>query len=366
MSVSQQSTFTVFISHRHQDAKIAEVVHDVLSNTWLRGTSAEIYMSSLPGAGRPGADLTNFLKDKLKRTDLFLLVFTQADEDWSYCMWELGVVSGTETKPTQIIVLNCSTAEPRVRIADLSINARDEASIRNFAKPFFSEPNWLIKDESTRKAASDLIQTLSEINEEGIKRRSAELHKKLMGVIPQGEPVWQERLQHLQLTLEPEDVRCVKSFRDQAEQVEHSDPQRYNDLRESAKTVIRRKARVPTKSSQSCLERFGLDRAQSDTVLDHLLSSWDREFRRIFRNIDDSSKRWIDDLLTDLSRATVGRISVPSPFTMPSIKAGDQSELVPVVVRTRQRLDEGIDFFIYFFKVPEMPDDDGSVELINS
>ena len=170
-------SFNIFISHRHQDARLAKALHDEIAR-WLNG-KGEIHLSSLPGKGRPGNDLNEFLKDKLKETDLFILLFTLADEDWSFCMWELGVVTGQETKPTSVVVFSCANAQPKVRIANHAYNARSSENIMDFVRSFHTDREWLVKDPTTRGASDALFEHLNDRDGESLNNRAESLANSL-------------------------------------------------------------------------------------------------------------------------------------------------------------------------------------------
>ena len=370
--------FNIFISHRHQDAHLAKALHDEL-RTWVDGR-AEIYLSSLPGQGRPGNDLNAFLKDKLKETDLFILLFTLADEDWSFCMWELGVVTGADTKPTRVVVFSCANKQPKVRVADAAYNARESKSIMDFVTVFHTDRAWLIEHEETRAAAEPLFQVLNERNGEALPDRGERLSKALETHLPNADVKWNERLEYLALSLPKENVEQVVHLRRAAQAIDPdierddiadrvasatdtlsdfsdadvaSREEVYAELRKAAKSILRSRLEVERVSGDRVADRFGFsaDGFGEGTTLDDLLGAWSTEFARSHGHAPNGEERaWIDELLDDLSRATQGRRSRPSKWPMASPDKHNSGLVQPIVVRTKRRKDDGMDYHLYFFQ----------------
>src|SRR5688572_9013004 len=87
----------VFISHRHPDAKIADVLRIFIRDR--SGGRVGIFQSSAPGEGpRIGHELNAELIGNLHQSCLVILLYTTADQDWSYCMWEVGAATSMHTK----------------------------------------------------------------------------------------------------------------------------------------------------------------------------------------------------------------------------------------------------------------------------
>ena len=381
-------SFNIFISHRHQDAHLAKALHDEL-RTWVDG-KGEIYLSSLPGQGRPGNDLNAFLKDKLKQTDLFILVFTLADEDWSFCMWELGVVTGADTKPTRVVVFSCANKQPKVRIANDAYNARETNSVMDFVQVFHTNREWLIKHDETRASAEPLFQILNDRNGESLTERAERLSQALATHLPNADTKWNERLEHLSLSLPRDQVVQVEQLRRAAQSIDPavsrddiaerlnialetlsefrdadvaSQEEVYLELRNVAKNILRDKLEVEEFSSDRVADRFGYSaEGMGQTAsLDDLLSSWAADFSRSFgRPPSAEESAWIDELLDDLSRATQGRRSKPSVWPMPSPDKSDGREFSPIVVRTKRKRDDGMDYHLYFVQSisDKFPDED--------
>jgi hypothetical protein len=75
----------LFISHLHEDKTVADILRTfVISRTANR---VSVYQSSsATGEGpRAGGPLNKQLTSVLWRTDVFILLYTRPDKDWSYC-----------------------------------------------------------------------------------------------------------------------------------------------------------------------------------------------------------------------------------------------------------------------------------------
>lgn len=84
----------LFISHRHADRAIA----DTLRKFVQARTSGRIsvYQSSSANADGPkhGKNLSQELRQALWRAGAVILIYTNHEQNWSYCMWECRVGAG--------------------------------------------------------------------------------------------------------------------------------------------------------------------------------------------------------------------------------------------------------------------------------
>ncbi len=112
---------TIFISHRHTDSQIANVINKHLRRWGFPPNS--IYQSSAAtGRGpRIGEPLAQNLLDALSRANAVLLVYTFAKDDWSYCMWECGVATDPQSPNTRIIVFQTTDDIPSVLVCSSSV-----------------------------------------------------------------------------------------------------------------------------------------------------------------------------------------------------------------------------------------------------
>jgi hypothetical protein len=163
----------VFISHKHSDSPIATVVAKFIRDRSLG--KVDVFLSSnwtFPGP-RFGADLNRQLQEKLWETDVLILLYTTADQDWSYCMWECGVATHPDSPNTRIIVFQCGHESPTPFANDLRIDVRKPDHVRRFIKQFLSDAAFSpsrkealapdIAEETVGTAATELFDNLKEV-----------------------------------------------------------------------------------------------------------------------------------------------------------------------------------------------------------
>lgn len=163
----------VFLSHRHSDKKIADLVRQ-----WIEQTTAcrvKVFQSSGYAHGpKIGKSLSQELRDSLWQTDVLLLVYTLPDLDWSYCMWECGVATDPSSPDTRVVVLQFSDEGPAVFDDQVRINARSKESLLQFASQFLTDRDFFPRGigaitgftaESTQLqvAGTTLFESLSSI-----------------------------------------------------------------------------------------------------------------------------------------------------------------------------------------------------------
>ncbi len=128
----------VFLSHRTVDKPIADVVFEALADCGI--SKQNIFYSSTTDKGkRPsiGEFLESEIAKNLHDTNLFILVYTLNDEDWSWSMWEFGLaldsnyLAAKHKFDTKVVIFQCTKDEPKVAKDVLRVTL-DEQSIENF------------------------------------------------------------------------------------------------------------------------------------------------------------------------------------------------------------------------------------------
>ena len=84
-------THKIFVSHRHADRPIADVIVSALKN-WAFNQDDIFYASEQSGAGNIliGDFVRRDICEAASECKLMILVFTAPDDDWSWCMYECG------------------------------------------------------------------------------------------------------------------------------------------------------------------------------------------------------------------------------------------------------------------------------------
>ena len=174
----------LFISHRHAQKAIADVLRDFI-DTWTGGAIDVHQSSSAEAAGpRQGQNLTDELRRYLWRTSVLVLIYTTHDEDWSYCMWECGVAQLPEPSATKTIVLQTSDQHPAVFDNQLRAKLRSLDDVEKFVNSLLTDPDYF--PQLGRAATKHLPHSTA------VKKATLELHTELSKVLPNDDEVTDE------------------------------------------------------------------------------------------------------------------------------------------------------------------------------
>lgn len=164
---------SLFISHKHADSIIAQVVAGFVEER--SGGRVRVHMSSSPEFEGPrfGKSLNAQLREALWNTEVLLLIYTSADQDWSYCMWECGLASHPQSPNTALIVFQCGADIPSPFHDVLRVNVRSFDDVKRFTADFLREPDFFprlgsplapgLKDAYVENAAKELFQNLGAV-----------------------------------------------------------------------------------------------------------------------------------------------------------------------------------------------------------
>lgn len=355
----------VFISHKHRDAELAEAVRKAFEAWGL--SDDEVFLSSRFERPRleHGKLISAQLLEQLRDTDFFLLIYTQPEQDWSYCNWEIGAAQGAETCDTTIVALSFFGAYPSVLEGILGIDATDRRQIRGFVEKFLVDPGYAVPDPKRRHRIGTVQKFWEPQGSDKLNALSDELFNDLIDAsnrLNVDQTVdEQHRLKILQLALDPDNCLEVERLRQEARQYPE-DTDEWFKLREAAKNHIRLNAFTIPTSNKSAVEEFGFDNPSKIRRLDLLLSQWERDAQALFkeklgRDLPPDEKLWQSNLLEDLSRATDERKSKAQPEAMRSLESGGRNYLQPIVCRSRKFSDGRMEYDIYFFKLPYTDDE---------
>ena len=110
-------TIDIFISHRHDDEKIANVITKHLLG-WEVSKNSIFQSTSVENATTIGGTLQDEVQKALHEARVLFFIFTSASADWQWCIYEIGLATNPET-PTRIVVLKCTTAIVSVDVSCL-------------------------------------------------------------------------------------------------------------------------------------------------------------------------------------------------------------------------------------------------------
>ena len=112
----------LFISHKHSDKDIADEIREFVEG-WTAGRVKVFQSSSAEAAGpKIGRRLSDELKQALREASVVLFLHTRADDDWSTCMWEIGVATDPEKPDTKVVLLSCGDKVPLVFDDQVRVN----------------------------------------------------------------------------------------------------------------------------------------------------------------------------------------------------------------------------------------------------
>jgi len=171
---SHDDTPLLFISHRHADREIADVVREFI-NYQSRG-DVKVYQTSSAEAEAPkiGRNISRELTNALRKSQVLMLIYTGAHHDWDYCMFECGVATRANSDDTNVIVLQCGRQLPRVFADQVAVDIRDRDKVKRFVTAFLTDPEffpargraltrWTPNDSSVETAADKLYDDLQKV-----------------------------------------------------------------------------------------------------------------------------------------------------------------------------------------------------------
>ncbi len=165
----------LFISHKHDDSAIADVVRRFVDRWSLKKVRVFQSSATTAGAPRPGRYLTTELKRALWEAGVVLLIYTTEDQDWAFCTWECGVAMKPDSPDTNLIVLQCSDKAPKVFSDQVRIDARDPKEVHKLVKLFLTDPaffpdqggpiapGFTVDGPDVKDAADNLFAGLAEV-----------------------------------------------------------------------------------------------------------------------------------------------------------------------------------------------------------
>jgi TIR domain-containing protein len=130
---------SIFISHNESDKKIALQIANFIKDESGKGYS--VFMSSDPKfkGVRMGEDISVELREAIANCDVFLLLYTRKDVDWSWCMWEWGIASHPSSEKSTMIVLQCGSDAPKINAARRRVDVRVREDVLEFVKQYLTD-----------------------------------------------------------------------------------------------------------------------------------------------------------------------------------------------------------------------------------
>jgi hypothetical protein len=137
--MARRRTPTVFISHREEDKSIALLIAQFIRDESGRGYS--VFLSSHPKfkGVRAGAEISAELREAIADCDVFLLIYSRRDADWSWCMWEWGVACHPRSQKSTMMVLQCGCEEPKISTGSRLLDLRKQEAVFEFVKQYLTD-----------------------------------------------------------------------------------------------------------------------------------------------------------------------------------------------------------------------------------
>ena len=319
-------TRQVFISHRHADREIANVIKECLLDWGLPQES--IFQSSDAKHGpQIGDPLEKALKEALHKANLVLLTYTFSDRDWSYCMWECGVAIDPIKEDTRLIVFQCTDDEPdpfrastRVKITKNDIYA--------FTTQFYTQADFFPGQKAFAKNTGETT----------LKAKSKRLYEGLREAVPTGRLEQRSRWDHLTLQLDTEFVEQVKEIKAERN-------------RKRGVDIIQKNLVVIDGFGQAC-RHFGFDVLEVNERFYVYVERWSQ--RMAGKNAPD---KWINELCTEIWRAIRNMSAEPTWEYLRSAVRGTDWWFYPILNHATILPDNKMKFALYLYRAPTPPEE---------
>lgn len=305
----------VFLSHKHVDKKIAQILADFLNDE--SRNAIDIHNSSSDGYLHPetGDRLTDALRNILWKTHVLILIYTSPEHDWSWCMWEAGVANDSQSPDTRIVVLQCMNDAPSLFSGQLNVNIRNQDDVRKFVDDFFRSPTFFPglgraltprwTADGVRRAAGRLSKAFEEVLEDLVPATYANVWPNIRFQVPKA------------------DARRVRG--------EDVGKQQARDILSSAALVA--------DHSASAAEFFGRTRIASMTLA-QLKQSW-------AANSPGEDDGWHDSCCDQMARVIRGE--TPLVPQAPVKEPGTNTDFIPNLIRHREQSYSNQREFEFFF-----------------
>lgn len=327
----------LFISHRHDDRAIADVLRKFIQAR--TGGKVSVHQSSSPDADGPrqGQNINQELRRALWEASVVVLIYTTRDQDWSYCMWECGVAQVPATSSTRTIVFQCADQFPVVFADQLRVGLRDRQAIETFVTDLLTDADYFPR---LGKAITDFSA-----GTEAVREAAQDLYERLQVVLPVGGSPDEEWPPHPQLTLELTDEQ-VERIR-----TAQGTPEERLGI---ARTVIVDEALVVGGDSQvgRIFSTRGFPRTPSmpGMPLRDLVSSWQA-------STATPTSRWVDDMCRQIMATTRNQFPTLRWELMRGADGMDRTLYGPVVRYVKKISNRGCEEIDVVFCKFELGDD---------
>ncbi|MCY7420793.1 MAG: toll/interleukin-1 receptor domain-containing protein [Chitinophagaceae bacterium] len=312
----------LFISHKHVDSAIADVLRNFINI--YSGGRVEVFQSSSPVAASPkvGRSLTKELKKVLRDASVVILLYTDQDQDWTYCMWEMGVASHPDTPETRIILFQCSSSAPALFADQVNVNAKNVVDIQKFVDDFLTSKDFFPECD---KAVTDFQSHGQEVAS-----AAADLCQKLQPVLPVAikNAIDWPAYPFLQIELSLEQVNLIQA----------SKPE---ERLKVAQSIILKEGTI-INADKYCEQLFGMPSFPPDIKLGDLIENW--------KSSVNADTNWVNALCSQITDGAMWKFPKPVLGIMQGVN--DQNWYAPQLIRARKiDVRNCMQFDIYFLKI---------------
>lgn len=324
--------YDIFISHRHTDKDIADVFTKHLRAWGIPEDS--IFQSSNPKYGaRVGKQLTDELKQALVRAQVVFLIYTFADEDWSFCMWELGVATDPELDHTNSVVFCCSGDKPKVFEGQIMVEITEDG-LRRFVHQFHTKDGFF-----------PVEKPYQDIPPEEVQKRSKHLYDELMQVIPCAKLQEVFRWDNFRVHIDRHHIDKIQSLCKEGE----SKDDEIHDILSMESHVLGE----PPPFGQS-MGHFGFNTFEKGLTLGALMNRWkagkkQRQEEKVIGWVGITDD-WVHELYSEIKRAVNNQVAQPPRYLMRSLVPDANWWFYPVLNHVRHLPDKSMQFDLYFFR----------------
>jgi hypothetical protein len=326
MSANPQSSKPLlFISHKHSDKPIADAIRSFISV--YSGGRVDVFQSS-SAQGKTtesGGNVKRQLRQTLTRASVVILVYTAANENWNYCMWECGVADHPRTPDgldTRTILFQCTAETPALFLETVNVHVRDLVHIQKFTNEFLTNSDFF---PGLGRAVTDFSKDGPEVA-----AAAADFYQKLLPLLPpekEDPAIEWPASPFLQFELGFKDVELIKKIGPKKR------TEAYDAIQE--KSVIRA-------ADKYAEQLFGVPSFPSDMSFRQLSDNW-------LESYPDSQSKWIEALSGQIMDGAMWKFPKPAWKLMQGLN--DDCWYAPVLNRVRRiPAQQVMQFDVYFYK----------------
>lgn len=323
-TLSSKSYRKIFISHRHDDNKIASSLRKQLQS-WGIPEDCIFQSSSNSQAGKVGRPIKQEIKRFLEQAKLVILIYTHPELNWDYCMYECGLATDPATVQTNVIVFQCTSNQPRVFRDELLI-VTDADGIKRFTHQFHQKDDFF----------PGLPAYDPDLGIEGMDIRSTSLLDSLKPFLPSQETRNDIRWGYFTLLLPPEVIRSIK------------EP---NSIHDSYRACMKDHMNITVVDAAGWgLRHFGYQENEPGLSLNKVIGRWKSKIEE-YDDSGNENEDWISELNMEVCRSVRNDPPQISWAPLKSVYPHINWYVCPVINEVRYKADGNVELVIFMYRV---------------